>query len=81
MSTSTMTEDERSLLAIEIGARALGFLEVENSDWAYKMWFGTGRIWWDAESGTFVEEDRPHMLHAIEITERQRRESGLGLQP
>lgn len=57
-------------LETELGARVFSYLDTENSDWCFKMWWMTGRWWWDAESRTFVEETRPQMLRFVELNER-----------
>lgn len=46
----------------EIGHRASVYMEVENSDWAYKFWFMTSEYWWNPETGKFVKETRPEIL-------------------
>ncbi len=52
-------------LELELGSRVFSYLDIENSDWAYKMWFATARWWWDAETRSFLKETRPHMLQFI----------------
>jgi hypothetical protein len=59
---ASLTERELEVMAGELGTRVMDFLVIENSDWAYKMWFGSCRLWWDATTSSFVEEDRPYML-------------------
>lgn len=56
---------------LELGTRAAQYLDIENSEWAYKCWWGTSRWWWDAATSTFVEETRPFMLRFVELNERQ----------
>jgi hypothetical protein len=62
---ASLTRREFEVMAGELGARVMEYLVIENSDWAYKMWFGTCRFWWDAATSSFVEETRPEMLKFI----------------
>ena len=61
-------EETREVKALkaEIGVRALTYLDIENSSWAYRMWWTTGRYWWDADAGKFVKETRFDFLARIE---------------
>lgn len=54
--------DVSCLDELELGRRAAEYLSIENSDWAYKMWFASCRFWWDADSRSFIRETRPEML-------------------
>ena len=58
------TREVRALRA-EIGTRALSYLDIENSTWAYRMWWTTGRYWWDADARIFIPETRPDFLDRI----------------
>jgi len=71
-----MRTDIPEVMEIELGKRVTGYLDIENSTWAYKMWFGTTRWWWDEESRSFVEETRPHMLRWAELNEKERNADG-----
>lgn len=55
----SVTGREAEVLKTELGPRVLGYLDIENSSWCYKMWFMTTNWWWDEESRSFVEETRP----------------------
>lgn len=59
-------EKTRKILKLEIGDRAVSHLDIENSDWAYRMWWTTGRYWWDADTNQFIRETRPDFLSRIE---------------
>ena len=48
--------------ANEIGERAYIYEQFENSDHPSKMWFMSGRYWWDAVGNQFIEETRPEFL-------------------
>lgn len=50
------------LLETEIGKRAFQYMKIENSAWAYHLWFMTARWWWDDDSRTWIRETRPEML-------------------
>lgn len=49
-------------LETEIGRRAYDYLEIENSHWAYHLWFMSGRFWWDDIDHSWVTETRPEIL-------------------
>lgn len=57
-----MIDPVEHALDLEIGTRALQFLEIENSNWAYHLWFMTGKYWWDASDNRWVTETRPEIL-------------------
>jgi hypothetical protein len=59
-----MTRQRTSLLdgpdwrrVAEIGYRAALYETVENSTWAYRMWWMTSRWWWNEDTGSFAEEE------------------------
>ena len=66
-------EETREVKALkaEIGVRALSYLDIENSSWAYRMWWTTGQYWWDAQAHIFIPETRPDFLERI--SEAQKR--------
>jgi hypothetical protein len=43
---------------------------MENSAWAYRMWFMTRRWWWDEQSRSFIEETRQWFLDTIPWKDR-----------
>jgi hypothetical protein len=44
------------LRVAEIGLRAAIYENVENSPWAYRMWWMTSRWWWNEDTGAFEED-------------------------
>jgi hypothetical protein len=65
MISANINSHVSSALQIELGTRAFSYLDIENSAWAYRCWYATGRYWWDEDSGQFVEETRPDFLERI----------------